>query len=339
VHPAPTYPGRPADLSLRLENCRQLAWTDVAAVTALSESCVEADAVAPLSDRVARRLHHRHSDPDRHLLVLSTDGPGPDEVVGYAHVGPAPDGPGNSVEVLVHPSFRGRGIGRLLLRSARRESPGEQFRLIAPQPTPAACALARSLGLTTVRPRHHMVLRLSPVRPARLPADRIRVRAFDPEHDEPGWQALYARIIRARPQVVPWTIPELNRRKLDSWFDPDGLFVAEGDSVGGGTVLLGFAWATVHQDGRPQSNRNDTEPVIGHLHLGEVVPSTDASVIHEALAHTAVRWLDVRGVTTVITSTEDRSDGATAVLRRIGFRDHHTDTVFSPGTLAGSAPG
>lgn len=314
---------------LRMEICRHLAWVDIVGVTALSEACVEADADRPLSDSVARRLHHPCPGPDRNIVVLSTNPHGQDRVVGYAHLGPAPDAPGSSTEIAVHPAFRGRGIARLLLRTVLDETPDGRLRLVAPHPTPITRALARSAGLTSARRRDHLVLGPSTRPRACPPVNGVRIRAFVADQDETAWQSLRTQLRHSRPQADVWTVADLRRSGQGSWFDPEGLLVAENTTDAEQTQLLGFAWATVHQDGRPRDVRGRAEPVTGHLHLGEVIPSANAPMIGWALADSAMRWLNARGVATVVTSTDDQSGGPAGMLRQLGFRDHHMDTVFS----------
>jgi mycothiol synthase len=310
---------------LRLEICRRLAWADITAVTALSESCVEADGDAPLSDRVARRLHQPRCGPDRNILVLAADPIGHDRVIGYAHLAPAPDAPGNSVEIAVHPSFRRRGVARILLRTAVEETPDGRIRLATPYPTPAARALARSAGLNSVRQREHLVLGPGAVPPADALPTGTRIRTFHPERDEPGWQTMHTRI----PPADILTLADLRRRRADTWFDPEGLLVAEDTTAPGYRHLLGFAWATVHRDEWAPGFRGRERSPSGFIHLGGTEHSTPLSV-SRALILSAVRWLGTRGVTSITTSTDHRTGHPGDFLRQLGFRTRGTDLVFSP---------
>src|SRR5947209_20074872 len=95
----------------------RLAPEVVAEVEALLRAATDADGVQPLSEHVWLHLRHGGEGPDLNLLLRlpSTDGSG--TLVGYAHLDPTDPVAGPSAETVVHPAYRGRGYGRLLVQA------------------------------------------------------------------------------------------------------------------------------------------------------------------------------------------------------------------------------
>src|ERR671939_1567533 len=115
----------------------RLAPDDVREVEALLRAATDADGVQPLSEHVWLHLRHGGEGPDMNLR-LRADG----VLAGYAHLDPTDPVAGPSAEVVVHPAYRWRGYGRLLVQTAIDAAPGHQLRLCSHGDHPAARALA-----------------------------------------------------------------------------------------------------------------------------------------------------------------------------------------------------
>ena len=147
-----------------------LSAAQAAAALEIAQAAAAADGVRPLSEHTL--LHLRHGGACVDLIAVSDDA-----VAGYAHLDPpashddggprepdaahddgaprdpaaSPDSPAHdedgyaSGELVVHPGFRGRGLGRELVRAATAAVNGP-VRLWAHGDLQAATALAKAVG-------------------------------------------------------------------------------------------------------------------------------------------------------------------------------------------------
>ncbi|HEY9523213.1 MAG TPA: GNAT family N-acetyltransferase, partial [Thermopolyspora sp.] len=104
----------------------------MAAVLSIIEAATTADGVRPLNEQAMLHLRHGGDERARALLLYSGDDP-----VGYAHVDPADAIEGPSGELVIHPAFRRRGLGRALVRATLAET-GGRLRLWAHGDHPSA---------------------------------------------------------------------------------------------------------------------------------------------------------------------------------------------------------
>src|SRR5690606_6639014 len=132
-------------MNVRVEYKGRLDQREVAAVLALVEAATDADGVRPLNEHVM--LHLRYGGDEQARNVLLYEG---DRLAGYAHVDPTDVVEGPSGELVVHPEFRRRGLGRRLLDAVLAET-GGRLRLWAHGDHPGAERLAASAGLERVR--------------------------------------------------------------------------------------------------------------------------------------------------------------------------------------------
>jgi len=256
-------PGRPP-AGPRIEVSGSLPAQDIAAVAMLTEAATEADGVRPLSEHVSLHLRYGGEGPDRHILLLlpaePTEGLGlttttGEVVVGYAHLDPTDAVAGSAAELVVHPAYRGRGLGRLLVEAANELTPDGRLRLWAHGDHPAARRLAESMGFRVVRRLEQLRRSLySPLPGLHLPAG-VRLRAFRPGEDDAAWLRLNARAFAGHPEQGSWTEHDLDARMQESWFDPQGFLIAEEDGPDG-PVMVAFHWTKIHGG----------EPGHGHPH-------------------------------------------------------------------------
>src|SRR6266540_645196 len=179
---------------------------EVVEVLDLARAAGDADGAYPLSEHIVLHVRHGGDEPAIHLLVRQ-DG----QLVGYAHVDTTDVIEGASAELVVHPMFRRRRLGRALAvaatEAAAERDPTGRLRLWAHGDHPSATALALSLGLRRTRVLWQMRRSLyAPLPAPELPAD-LTVRMGEP------------------------------------WFDPRGFLIAQRDGE-----LVGFHWTKVHGD-------------------------------------------------------------------------------------------
>lgn len=294
----------------------------VAAVLALVEAAAEADGVRPLNEHVM--LHLRYGgDPGAKAVLIRMDGKD-GELAGFAHLDPADPVEGPSGELVVHPAFRGRGVGRRLLEAALAES-GGRIRLWAHGDHPAAARLAASLGLTRARSLWKMRRSLSdPLPAARLP-EGVRLRTFEPGRDEEAWLALNARAFATHPEQGAWTIEDLKRREQEPWFDPAGFFLAvRPGAEDGQDTLVGFHWTKVDRD----DTGGDGDEPIGEVYVVGVSPDERGTGLGRALTLTGLEHLRSLGLSQVMLYVDEENVPAIRLYESLGFTRWDTDVMY-----------
>jgi mycothiol synthase len=219
-------------------------------VKRLAREVCSADAVEAISEAPLLAL----SGGDAQVThVLAWHG---DALVGYAQV----DGEAASAELAVAPGFRRRGLASGIINKLTSHSAA--LRWWAHGDLPAARATADALGMGQVRQLDRMAVTLgdngAPARQVPVPLEGIRLRTFQPGHDEDAWVALNANSFAGHPEQGKLTRTDLEQRMAQPWFDPAGFILAEpsgqvGDAAQGpqgprGKQPLGYIWTKV-QDG------------------------------------------------------------------------------------------
>lgn len=331
----------------------------------LTEAATEADGVRPLSEHISLHLRYGGEGPDRNILLLAPDGPDapdapeghgahpPEVVAGYAHLDPTDVVAGSAAEVVVHPAFRRRGYGRLLVEAAAAQTPDGRLRLWAHGEHPAARALAASMGFEVVRRLDQLRRSLySPLPGLHLP-DGVRVRAFRPGEDDAAWLELNARAFTGHPEQGGWTERDLSARMRESWFDPQGFLVAEEDGPDG-PRMVAFHWTKIHgapgrgpggargerhhqghqgHQGHHPAHRHGHGHEHGHEPIGEVYvvgvhPDQQGRGLGRAITVAGLRWLRAQGLPQAMLYVEADNDPAQAVYRSLGFTHWDTDVMF-----------
>ncbi len=296
----------------------RLSEAEVRRVSALVEAATEADGVRPLSEHVMLHLRYGGDEDDKNVLVYRSD-----DLLAYAHLDVSDEVAGASAEVVVHPSARRQGLGRLLVTALLGETTDGRLRLWSHGEHPGAAALAASLGFRQVRALWKMRRSLyAPLPAADVPAG-VTVRTFEPGRDDEAWLRLNALAFRKHPEQGHWTTPDLRRRMEEPWFDPGGFFLAER-----GDVLVGFHWTKVH--GGVQSAGHAHDP-IGEVYVVGVHPSERGTGLGKALTLVGLRHLRQRGLPDAVLYVDADNAPAIGLYERLGFTRWETDVMFSRG--------
>jgi mycothiol synthase len=302
-------------------------------VLRLVEAAAEADGVGPLSEHVL--LHLRYGgDPRARDLLLTSHG----ELAGYAHLDPADPAEGPAGELVIHPAHRGQGLGLLLTRALVAEAGGRPLRLWAHGDRPAAAALAAAAGFERVRALWQMRRSLQPELDRPQIAEGVTIRTFVVGRDEDEWLALNARAFAHHPEQGAWTRDDLDLRERESWFDPDGFFLAERDGQ-----LVGFHWTKIHRSADAGEDIAARDP-IGEVYVVGVDPGERGSGLGRALTLVGLRYLRSRGLAQVMLYVDEANTPAIRLYESLGFTHRDTDAMFahpeSPGlSRPGSTPG
>ncbi|MFO7253496.1 MAG: mycothiol synthase [Actinomycetes bacterium] len=295
----------------RVEIRGRLGADEVAAVLAVVDAATEADGVRPLNEHVMLHLRYGGEEQARNVLVYA-DG----RLAGYAHVDPTDAVAGPSGELVIHPEFRRRGLGRRLLEAVLAET-GGRLRLWAHGGHPGAARLAASAGFERVRSLWQMRRSLFAALPDPVVPEGIRIATFRPGVDEEAWLAVNARAFADHPEQGAWTLEDVKRREQESWFDPEGFFLAWR-----GERLAGFHWTKVHGDGE------HAHDPIGEVYVVGVDPAEQGTGLGRALVLTGLRHLRARGLAQVMLYVDEANTPAIRLYESLGFTHWDTDVMY-----------
>jgi mycothiol synthase len=308
-----------------------LAEADAARVLRLAEVAAGRDAVGPLSEPVLLDLRYGGDAQARNLLLTagtalaSTALASPGQagpaltgpvLAGYGHLDPADeadqaDGP--AAELVIHPDYRGRGLGLALTRALVAEANPHPLRVWAHGDLPAARALAARAGFSRIRSlwtMHRPLADLPPV-PALPPG--VTLRTFSAGADEAAWLDLNRRAFAHHPEQGAWTAADLSLREREPWFDPDGFFLAERDGK-----LAGFHWTKIHAG----------PPAIGEVYVVGVDPAGQGSGLGRVLTLAGLHYLRSRGLPEVMLYVDEDNPPAIRLYESLGFAHQGTDVMF-----------
>jgi mycothiol synthase len=327
------YYGDGVRTSPTVTRVERLSPEEVSDVRRLAAAAGDSDGAYPLSEHVMLHLRLGGDAPAVHLLIRA-DG----QLVGYAHVDRTDAVEGASAELVVHPMFRRRGLGRALVTAATtvaaESDPGARLRLWAHGDHPSATALAMSLGFERYRVLYQLRRSLfAPVLAPHFPPG-VTVRPFAPGADDADWVAVNARAFASHPDQGRWTIEDLRVRMAEPWFDAAGFLLATCDADG---AILGFHWTKVHGAIRSQAVRagaaepgeadHDHDP-IGEVYVLGVDPAARGMRLGEALTYAGLRYLRGRGLDQVMLYVDESNRRAVELYLRIGFLRWATDVCF-----------
>ncbi|MEY9487742.1 mycothiol synthase [Streptomyces calvus] len=211
-------PGRPRSL----QTYTALSPEQTETVLALLADAARTDGQQAVSEQGRLQLRGGEREGVSHLL-LSVDG----ELVGYAQLEDTDPVEPPAAELVVHPSHRGNGHGRAL-GSALLAASGKRLRVWAHGGHSAARHLAQVLGLTLFRELRQMRRPLSGLDlPDPVLPEGVTVRTFVPGRDDAAWLAVNAAAFAHHPEQGSLTQRDLDDRKAEPWFDPEGFFLAE----------------------------------------------------------------------------------------------------------------
>lgn len=293
-------------------------------VRALIEGATASDGVAPVGEQVLRELPLSRT---RHLVATEDD-----DVVGYLNLAPGRDDADAMGELVVAPSARRRGIGTALLQAATEAADGA-VRFWAHGTLPAAQAVAGALGMSVVRELMQMSRTLTDV-PELVVPDGVRIRTYQGPSDDAELLRVNNAAFAWHPEQGGWEQGDLDERRSEPWFDPQGLFLAFDNGTG---ALLGFHWTKVHAE----------EPGLGEVYVVGVDPAAQGRGLGRTLTVVGIDHLARRLDTDeqrdgslrsqpskVILYVEADNTAAVKTYERLGFAVSNVDTAYRPSLSA-----
>ena len=300
-----------------------LTEAQAASVLSLAGAATERDSVGPLSEHT--RLHLRYGGDARARDLLLTAGP---VVAGYAHLDPGDPDEGPAAELVIHPDYRGRGLGLTLARALLAEAAPQPLRVWAHGDLPAADALADRAGFARIRSLWTMQRPLAEPLPDPVFPAGVTLRTFSVGADEAAWLDLNRKAFASHPEQGAWTAEDLSLRERESWFDPAGFFLAERSGK-----LAGFHWTKVHtraENENPAGLRHEStgQESIGEVYVVGVDPAEQGSGLGRALTLAGLRYLRSRGLPSVMLYVDEDNRPAIRLYESLGFAHQGTDVMF-----------
>jgi mycothiol synthase len=281
------------------------------AVLGLLAEAAASDGMQAVSEQGRLQLRGGRREGVRHFL-LTVRG----ELVGYAQLEDTDPIEAPAAELVVHPSYRGRGHGRAL-GTALMTASGKRLRVWAHGGKSAARHLAQVLGLTLFRELRQLRRPLVPLDVAEpvLPAG-VSIRAFVPGEDDAAWLAVNAAAFAHHAEQGALTQRDLDDRKAEPWFDPKGFFLAERDGE-----LIGFHWTKVH-----------AKEQLGEVYVVGIAPDAQGGGLGKALTAIGLRHLASQGLPTAMLYVDADNTAAVTVYERLGFTTYETDLMYRTET-------
>lgn len=282
-----------------------IAASDQQRIREIIGAATEFDDVAPVGEQVLRELGQQRTE---HLIAADEAG----VPVGYLNLTP------EMAELVVHPQARRQGVGTALITAALDRTQG-RIRFWAHGTLPAAKATATALGLSPVRELMQMRRSLRDVPDAEFPDD-IDIRTYGGPSDDAELLRVNNAAFAWHPEQGGWTEAEIEERRGEGWFDPEGLFLAFDH---GSDRLLGFHWTKVHAE----------EPGLGEVYVVGVDPQAQGRGLGRLLTQVGVASLArvLGGDANPVVMLYVESDNAAAVrtYERLGFSVHSVDTAYA----------
>ncbi|UNK46710.1 mycothiol synthase [Arthrobacter sulfonylureivorans] len=296
----------------------------LADIKALAAAAEESDGNPPLSEQTWVNLRAADSAD---LLVLATyageersDPATASALAGVAVVSLATAaGADNVLELVVHPSYRGEGVGLRLAEAVQHHTELPNLKAWSHGGHEAAGRLAARFGFAPVRELWRMRLTHPAGMPdAELPAGVV-IRAFVPGQDEEAWLAANAAAFADHPEQGAMTLSDLRARMAEDWFDPAGFLLAERRDGGG---LLGFHWTKIHP-------RTGSHPSIGEVYVVGVTPQAQGTGLGKALTIAGIKHLQDAGEHAIMLYVDADNEPAVGLYRKLGFTRWDVDVMYA----------
>lgn len=269
-------------------------------IEAVRRSCLSSDGNDPLDEAASLHLKHRGLDGAQTWLA---------EDQGFALVR------GTEVDLAVAPDARGRGLGGEL--AAQAFAGTGAVTAWSHGDAPAARVLAERHGLD--RARELWVMRRSsqvPLPELVLPGG-LRIRSYRPT-DDGDLLRVNAAAFSEHPEQGDLDAEGLAERMAESWFDPEGLLLAE-DADG---TVVGFHW----------TKRHDAHQ--GEVYVVGIDPGAQGRGLGRLLTLAGLHHLVAAGVDEVLLYVASDNVPAVHVYSGLGFAHDDRDTHVQYQRLA-----
>jgi mycothiol synthase len=303
-----------------LQHLNHLFKSQQESVLALIKAAHDFDGTPAIAEHVLLHLRHGGDKSDSHIVIEENQ-----QVIAYAHLDTTDLVAGPSVEAVVHPQHRGKGLGVLILKEAIKMC-GDRTRIWSHGDLPPAKAIAASLKLERLWSNLLMSKPIGEIQPV---TSKYPIRTFIPGLDNQAFLALNNKVFADYPDQGGWSEDDLKMRLNESWFDDKGFFVAEDESE-----LIGFCWTKIH--GAHTHSHNGSDEDHGHEALGEIYvlavnPDYKGQGIGRDLTITGLNYLKYQGLNNVMLYVGVENKPAFNLYKSLGFNEFGSDVMYRVG--------
>ena len=303
-----------------MQHLNHLSKSQQESVLALIKAAHDFDGTPPIAEHVLLHLRHGGDKSDSHIVFESNN-----QVIAYAHLDTTDLVAGPSVEAVVHPNHRGKGLGALILKEAIKVC-GDKTRIWSHGDLPAAKTIAKSLKLERLWSNLLMSKSLGEIQPV---TSKYPIRTFIPDLDNQAFLSLNNKVFANYPDQGGWSEDDLKVRLNESWFDEKGFFVAEGQGE-----LIGFCWTKIH--GAHIHSHIGGDDDHGHDALGEIYvlavnPDYKGQGVGRDLAITGLNYLKYQGLNSVMLYVGVENKPAFNLYKSLGFNEFGSDVMYRVG--------
>jgi len=303
-----------------LQHLNHLSKSQQESVLALIKAAHDFDGTPAIAEHVLLHLRHGGDKSDSHLVIDENK-----EVIAYAHLDTTDLVAGPSVEAVVHPQHRGKGLGSLILKEAIKIC-GDRARIWSHGDLPAAKAIAASLKLERLWSNLLMSKSLGEIQPV---TSKYPIRTFIPSIDNQAFLSLNNKVFANYPDQGGWSEDDLKVRVNESWFDDKGFFIAEDNGE-----LIGFCWTKIH--GAHTHSHTGSDVDHGHEALGEIYvlavnPDYKGQGVGRDLTITGLNYLKYQGLNNVMLYVGVENKPAFKLYKSLGFNEFGSDVMYRVG--------
>jgi len=300
-----------------LQHLNHLSKSQQESVLSLIKAAHDFDGTPAIAEHVLLHLRHGGDKSDSHLVIEENK-----EVIAYAHLDTTDLVAGPSVEAVVHPQHRSKGLGALILKEAIKIC-GDKTRIWSHGDLPAAKAIAASLKLERLWSNLLMSKSLGEIQPV---TSKYPIRTFIPGLDNQAFLALNNKVFADYPDQGGWSEDDLKVRVNESWFDDKGFFVAEDSGE-----LIGFCWTKIH--GAHTHSHSGGDDDHGHEALGEIYvlavnPDYKGQGVGRDLTITGLNYLKYQGLNNVMLYVGVENKPAFKLYKSLGFNEFGSDVMY-----------
>jgi len=300
-----------------LQHLNHLSKPQQESVLALIKAANDFDGTPPIAEHVILHLRHGGDKSDSHIVFESNN-----QVIAYAHLDTTDLVAGPSIEAVVHPSHRGKGLGSLILKEAIKVC-GDNTRIWSHGDLPAAKSIAASLKLERLWSNLLMSKSLGGIQPV---TSNYPFRTFIPDFDNQAFLSLNNKVFANYPDQGGWSEDDLKVRLNEAWFEKEGFFVAEDKGE-----LIGFCWTKIH--GAHTHSHSDQDDDHGHDALGEIYvlavnPDYKGQGVGRDLTITGLNYLKHQGLSNVMLYVGVENKPAFNLYESLGFNKIGSDIMY-----------
>ena len=133
------------------------------------------------------------------------------------------------------------------------------------------------------------------------------IETFDAAIHKQAWLDLNNAIFTNHPDQGNWAVADLENRMAESWFDPQGFFLATKN-----TQIVGFVWTKIHQDLVNQE-------AVGEFYVVGTALDHHSRGIARALSIEAINFFVTKGLKHAMLYVDADNEKGLNLYQSLGF--------------------